>query len=126
MLKGLLAGGIVLGLSAVFPQELAFPFFAVILGMTVGVGPGIAWSHPEGGAFTAEWMAALFLVTLGLLGLWGSPLILAGAWIGHSLWSGLHHVTALGDGLPDGYFRFCVTFDLVSAGFVAYMGTVVA
>lgn len=125
MLKGLLAGGIVLGLSAVFPQELAFSFFAVLLGFVAGVGPGMFWAHPEKEPSAPEWMAALFLVSLALLGLWGSPLILAAAWVGHSLWSGLHTITALGDGLPEGYYRFCLTFDLVAAGFVTYMWTVV-
>ncbi len=47
MLKGLLAGGITLGIAAVFPEPLVLPFFAVVMGLTVGVGPGLAMGNPE-------------------------------------------------------------------------------
>ncbi len=42
MLKGLLAGGVTMGVAAVFPEALVFPFFAAVLGLVAGVGPGMA------------------------------------------------------------------------------------
>ncbi len=71
-----------------------------------------------------EWVAAVFFVGLGLVGLWVSPLFLATALALHGLWSLLRSFTALGDGQPESYARFCVAFDLVLAGFVAYIWTV--
>ena len=48
-------------------------------------------------------------------------LILAAAWVLHAFWDFLHRVTALGDGVPEGYPEFCLTYDLLLAGLVAYM-----
>lgn len=124
MLKGLLTGGITLGIAAVFPQPLVLPFFGAVLGLTVGVGPGIAMGNPEMERVGVEWMAALFFFGLGMVGLWLSPLLLAVALGLHSLWNLLRQFTALGDGQPETYSRFCVTFDLVLAGFVAYIWAV--
>jgi hypothetical protein len=69
-------------------------------------------------------MAAVTFLGLGLVGLWVSPLLLAGAWLLHGIWSFFHHFTALGDGVPGGFSKFCLSYDLVMAGFAAYMGAV--
>ncbi len=121
MLKGLLAAGITLGLAAVFPERLAFPFFAVVLGLVVGVYPGMAMASPEVDSSFPQWVVALVLLGLGLFGLWYSAVLLSAAWLLHALYSFLKGFTALGDGTPEGYPAFCVSFDLVMAAFVAYM-----
>lgn len=121
MLKGLLAGGITLGIAAVFPEHLAFPFFAAVLGLVVGVYPGLAMANPEVESSALQWVVAVGILGLGLLGLWYSALLLSVAWLLHALWSFLKGFTALGDGIPEGYPSFCVSFDLVIAAFVAYM-----
>ena len=122
MLKGLLAGGITLGIAAVFPEALVLSFFAAVLGLTSGGYPGLAMADPINGRPGLEWAVAITLLCLGLVGLWISPLVLAGAWILHWVWSAAHHFTSLGDGLPGGYPEFCLLFDLVIAGFVGYVG----
>ena len=124
MLKGLLAGGITLGIAAVFPEPLVFPFFAVILGLMAGVGPGLAMRGPGEGRPTLQRIAAFFFVGMGLVGLWVTPLLLAGAWLLHGIWSFLHQITGLGDDASEEFFRFSLTFDLVVAGFLAYMWAV--
>ena len=124
MLKGLLAGGITMGVAAVFPEALVLPFFAAILGLIAGVYPGIAMADPLTGGPGLEWTAAAMVMGLGLVGLWVSPFLLAGAWFLHAVWSLLHHFTALGDGFPDSFADFCLPYDLVMGGFVAYMGAV--
>lgn len=124
MLKGLLAGGITLGVAAVFPEALVLAFFLAVLGLVVGVYPGIAMAEPVKGRPALEWTAAVAFLGLGLVGLWVSPLFLAGAWLLHGLWSLLHRFTGLGDGAPGGYPDFCLSFDLVMGGFVAYMWAV--
>jgi len=121
VLKGLLAGGITLGFAAVFPVRLVLPFLAVALGLMAGVYPGMAMADPQGGRWPLEWVLALLLVALGMGGLWTSPVLLAGAFLLHCLWGLLHNFTALGDGTPEGYPAFCITFDLVMAGFVLYV-----
>jgi hypothetical protein len=121
VLKGLLAGGITLGVAAVFPQELVFPFFAVVLGLVAGTFPGLAMAESEEGFPKLEWTVAVGLVAVGMAGLWRSPAYLAWAWIGHGLWSLLHRFTALGDGVGEEYPVVCLTFDLVAAGFVTYV-----
>ncbi|MGW8268279.1 MAG: hypothetical protein ACWGSQ_18070 [Longimicrobiales bacterium] len=121
MLKGLLAGGITVGLAAVFPVGLLFPFLAAVLGLVAGVYPGLAMADPVGGRSGLQWVLALLLTALGLVGLWASPALLAGAFLLHGLWGVLHKFTALGDGISEGYPAFCITFDLVLAGFVLYV-----
>lgn len=121
MLKGLLAGGITMGVAAVFPEDLSFTFFAVVLSLVAGVYPGFAMANREEGRPLLQWIAAMAFVSMGMVGLWYSPLILAGAWVLHAFWDLLHHLTALGDGVPEGYPAFCFTYDLLLAGFVAYM-----
>jgi len=124
MLKGLLAGGLTLGLVAVFPQAMVFHFFTVVLGLMAGVEPGMAMWDPDRGRPTLQWVVALVVVGLGLVGLWINPLLLAGAWLLHWIWNLLHQITGLGDGVPEGFSRFSLTFDLVAAGFVIYMWSV--
>jgi hypothetical protein len=121
VLKGLLAGGITMGVAAVFPEELSLAFFTVVLGLAAGVYPGFAMANPESGRPLIQWVAAVVFVSLGMVGLWISPLILAAAWVLHAFWDFLHHITALGDGVPEGYPAFCISYDLLLAGFVAYM-----
>ncbi|MGD2120664.1 MAG: hypothetical protein PVJ76_02920 [Gemmatimonadota bacterium] len=121
MLKGLLAAGITLGVAAVFPEPLAFSFFAGVLGLVVGVYPGMAMASPDGDSAGPQWAVAVVLLGLGLLGLWHSPLLLSAAWLLHAFWSFLKRFTALGDEIPEGYPAFCLSFDLVMAAFVAYM-----
>ncbi len=124
MLKGLLASGITLGLAAVFPEALVFPFFAAVLGLAAGLYPGLAMGNPQNGRPGVEWAAALVIVVLGLVGLWFSPLLLAAAWLLHALLDLAHAFTALGDGVPEGFPGFFLSFDLVVAGFVLYMWAV--
>jgi hypothetical protein len=126
LLKGLLAAGIALGVAAMFPEALAFAFFAAVLGLIVGVYPGLVMANPEGGKPALQWAVAVAVLALGLVGLWQSPLLLAGAWLLHAFWSLLNRFTALGEGIPEGYPGFCVSFDLVTAAFVAYMWGVAA
>ena len=121
MLKGLLAAGITMGVAAVFPQALVFPIYAAVLGLVVGILPGLAMADKEAGRPGVQWVAAILLLGLGLLGLWISPLLLAGAWVLQGLWALLHRVTALGDGVPEGYPGFCAAYGFVTASFVAYM-----
>jgi hypothetical protein len=121
VLKGLLAAGITLGVAAVFPEHLAFPFFAGVLGLVVGVYPGIAMANPDVESAGPQWVVAIGLLGMGLLGLWHSPLLLSAAWLLHALWAFLKRFTAFGDEIPEGYPAFCVSFDLVMAAFVAYM-----
>jgi hypothetical protein len=121
LLKGLLAGGIALGVAAVFPQALALSFFVVVLGLMAGVEPGMAMRIPEKGGVGFRWFVALVFVGLGLVGLAVNPLFLAGAWFLHWAWHLLHQVTALGDGVPEGFSQFSLTFDLVVGGFVIYL-----
>ena len=49
VLMGFLAGGITMGVAAVFPEELSFAFFAVVLGLAAGVYPGFAMANSEAG-----------------------------------------------------------------------------
>jgi hypothetical protein len=121
LLKGLLAAGITLGFAAVFPEQLAFAFFAGVLGLVVGVYPGIAMASPEVDSSLLQWVVAVGILGLGLLGLWHSALLLSGAFLLHGLLSFLKGFTALGDGVPEGYPAFSLSFDIVLAAFVAYM-----
>lgn len=121
VLKGLLASGITMGVAAVFPEALVFSFFVGVLGLIVGVYPGMAMANTEGGHPVLEWMVALVILILGVSALWVSPFLLCGAWLLHAFWALMHPVTGLGDGAPGGFSRFCVSYDLVTACFVAYM-----
>ena len=121
VLKGLLAGGVTLGVAAVFPEALVLPFLVAVLGFSSGVYPGLAMANPEHGRPALEWVVALMALTLGLVGLFLSPLALIGAWIFHALWSLAHQVTGLGDGFPEGYPATTFAFGLVMAGFLLFL-----
>lgn len=126
MLRGLVVGGLVLGVAAVFPEGLVFPFFVMILGLFSGVLPGVAMARPEESRPGLEWAAAVLVLGMGMAGLWLSPLYLVAAWLLHGLWGSLHRATARADILPAWYPGFCITFDLVMGGFVIYMWLVAA
>jgi len=121
VLKGLLTGGITVGIAAVFPEALILPFFLAVLGLVSGLYPGLSMAEHGPGRSGPQWTVALLLLGLGMAGLWVSPLLLAGAWLLRAAWDFLHSVTALGEGIPEGFPGACVLFDLVVAGFVAYM-----
>ena len=121
MLKGLLVGGITLGVAAVFPEALVFPFLAVVLGVMAGAYPGMAMADPRSGSVPAHWAVAVLLTTLGLAGLWISPALLGLAFLLHCLWSFLLRSTALGDWMTEGFPSFSIPFDLVLAGFALYV-----
>ena len=119
---GLLAAGITMGVAAVFPPNLVFSFLAAVLGLVVGLYPGLAMATPDVGRPGLEWTMAVLILLLGLVGLWISPLVLAVAWLLHGLWSLMHRVTGIGDQVPEGVPGTCFTFDLVMAVFTAFMG----
>jgi hypothetical protein len=121
VLKGLLAGGITLGVAAVFPEPLVFTFLAVVLGMLLGAYPGMAMANPEAGKPALEWAVALLIAATALAGLWASPLLLTGAFLLHCAWSFLHRFTALGDGVSEAFPGFSLTYDLVLAGFSIFV-----
>lgn len=120
MLKGLLAGGVTMGVAAVFPEALAFPFFTAVLGLAAGVGPGMAMADPMASP-GRQWVASIIILALAIVGLWLSYLLLAGAWVLFGLWSLLLPKTISTDAVPDGYPGFICSYSLVSAAFVAYM-----
>jgi len=122
--KGLLAGGITTGIAAVFPEAVAFPFFAAVLGLFLGVYPGIAMVDPIESRPGIQWVVAVCLLILGLVGLWDSPILLAAAWLIFGCWALLHRLTGVGEGVPEGYPSFAFSYSLVAAGFVAYMSVV--
>jgi hypothetical protein len=121
VLKGLLAGGITLGVAAVFPEPLVFTFLTVVLGLILGVYPGMALANPEEGRPALQWGFAILITAVALMGIATSPLLLAGAFLLHCVWSLLHKVTALGDGVPEGFPGFAATYDLVLAGFSLFV-----
>ena len=121
MLKGLLAAGITMGLAAVFPEGLVFPFFAAFLGLFAGIFPGLAMADPVDGRPGLAWVVAITILITGLAGLWGNPLLLAGSWILLGFWSLLHRGEGLGKGVPEGLPSFILSFSLVIAAFIAYM-----
>lgn len=121
MLKGLLAGGITLGVAAIFPEALVLPFLAAILGLAAGAYPGLAMANAEHGRPTLQWVVAVGILILGVHGLIHSPMLLFVAWGLHGLWALLHRFTALGDGVPESYAAASFSFDVVMVGFLVYM-----
>ena len=121
MLKGLLAAGITMGLAAVFPEGLVFPFFAAFLGLFLGIFPGLAMADPMEGRPGLNWVVAVTILITGLAGLWGSALLLAGSWILLGLWAILHRGEGLGKGVPEGLPGFILSYSLVTAAFITYM-----
>lgn len=118
---GLVAAGITMGVAAIFPPPLVFSFQAAVLGLVVGLYPGLAMATPVGGRPSLQWTMAVLILLLGLVGLWISPLLLAAAWLIHGLWSLMYRVTGMGEQVPEGFPRACFTFDLVMAAFATYM-----
>lgn len=124
MLKGLLVGGITMGVTAVFPETLALSFLGAVLGLMSGVFPGMAMADPMTGRPVLQWIVAVMILTLGLVGLWATPVFLAAAWFLHGLWALLHRFTGMGEGVPEGLPGFFLSYDLIMTAFVAYMWSV--
>ena len=121
VLKGLLAGGMTMAVAAVFPETLVYPFFAAVLGLVAGVYPGLAMADPMQGNVGTYWFVALLVLGLGLVGLWISPALLAGAWLLHGLWAVVVGARETGEEVPEGLPGFSLAFALVSASFVTYL-----
>jgi hypothetical protein len=125
VLKGLLAGGITMGVAAVFPEPVVFPFYSTMLGAGAGVGLGIAMGGPNSSP-TLHWLEAFVVIALGLIGLWIDAGFLVGAWIIHGIWCLCLPMTLSEDDIPEGYPAFAFGFSLVSASFVTYLWAAVA
>ena len=116
----MLAGGITMGVAAVFPEALAFPFFTAVLGLGAGVGPGLAMADPNVSS-GGQWVVAILILALGMVGLWVSTLLVAGAWVVFGIWSLFLPKTISRDAVPEGYPGFVVAYAFVAASFIAYM-----
>ena len=121
VLKGLLAAGITMGVAAVFPEALVFPFLVAVLGLFLGVYPGIALAEPVEGRAGVQWTIAVALLIMGLVGLWASPLLLGVAWLLHGLWAVSHRLNRMEEAVPEGLPAFSLSYSLVMASFIGYM-----
>jgi len=124
ILKGLLAGGVTMAIAAVFPEHLVYPLLAAVLGLMTGMYAGMSMADPLAGRSRLHWFVALVVLGAGLVGLWVSPLLLAGAWLLHGLWALTQGWAGEGEGAPEGLPGFSLAFSLVLASFATYMWAV--
>lgn len=121
LLKGSLLALVTIGMSLMLPEELVYPFFALLLSLAAGVYVGFAVVDTSGTEYILQWVVALGFVGLGLIGIWISPYFLAAGWILHAIWDLLHHKHVLKTKTEEWYPPFCLSYDLVVAGFIIYL-----
>jgi uncharacterized protein DUF6010 len=83
------------------------------VGFAVGAGASGLW-------FLAEFVQAVGIGALGLLGLRGSPYWLAAGWAVHPVWDVVLHYVGAGHAFaPEPWVIACVSFDLIIAAYIA-------
>ena len=89
--RGIVLAGLTLALVASLPPERGIALLALLLAFAAAVYVGLAEAGPDRSERRLQWVVALAFVGLALLGLWKSPLALAGGWLLHAAWDWRHH-----------------------------------
>ena len=115
--RGIVLAGLTLALVASLPPERGIALLALLLAFAAAVYVGLAEAGPDRSERRLQWAVALSFVGLALLGLWKSPLALAGGWLLHAAWDWRHHHRHAVRSAP-WYPPTCLTYDLVIAAFL--------
>lgn len=122
--RGILLAGVTLAVVSVLPPERGIDLLALLLAFAAAVYVGVAEAEPDRSERHLQWLVALGFVALALLGLWKSPLALAGGWLLHAAWDWRHHRRRPLRAAP-WYPPSCFAYDLVIAAFLCvwwYLG----
>jgi uncharacterized protein DUF6010 len=125
ILGGVLGAGLVIGLLyfAAKPGDLPLlgqSLFGLLLGSTGAVYLGAALSKGEPRWLAAELAAALAVLALAWLGLWGSPKWLAAGYALHALWGAAHYPRLVKTSVVPWLPPLSAAFDLVVAAWILW------
>lgn len=111
--------------SGIVPHP--FDFHAVLLAAIAAVYVGFALTDGRLRLVFLETGAAVGFLALVLVGLVGSPMLLALGFMLHGFWDLMHHPKrGIETRLPEWYPPFCAAYDFVHAAFFLLLGITVA
>jgi hypothetical protein len=118
VVAGAVLGGATLVIPALFGDDVAFGFLAVLLGMIAGVYLGFALADGRLRALRTEYAGIVVHGALAIVALaTGSALVLAAGYLCHAVWDSLHPRT-VDTVVPWWYVPLCVGYDVVVGVYV--------
>lgn len=122
ILKGAALALITIGISLYIPEDIFYPFFALLLTFAAGVYAGFAIvdkDHYQ--EYKLQVLFSLIFIALAVLGIWKLPLLIAVGWAIHGLWDLLHHLRQLKTETGRSYPLFCLSYDFIVAWYIYYV-----
>jgi len=122
LLKGAVLALITIGISFYIPEELFYPYYALLLTFAAGVYVGFAIVDKEHyQEYKLQIIFSLIFIGLAFLGIWVLPLLIAVGWAIHGLWDLLHHLRQLKTETGRSYPLFCLSYDFIIAWYIFYV-----
>lgn len=116
---GTMFGAVTLVVPALLDEDDAFGFLSILLGMIGAVYLGFVLMDGRAREFRIEYAGFVLFAALATVALTtGSALVLAGGFIGHALWDGLHRDRGIHTAIPWWYVPLCLGFDVVVGAYV--------
>jgi hypothetical protein len=120
-----LAAAVIL-VATFLPDPQALVLFAVLLGLTAGVYIGFGMADGRSWEQSVEIGVGLLFFAVAALGLWVSPMVIAGGFLAHIVWDLLHHPRRMGTIVTIWYPPICAMFDMIIAGYIGIRWMVLA
>jgi hypothetical protein len=110
--------------TAVFlPAPQALVLFAVLLGLTAGVYIGFGLADGRSWEQGIELVVGLIFFAVAAIGVWVSPLVIAGGFMAHAAWNMFHHPRLVGTQVVMWCPPICAMFDMMMAGYIVVRWT---
>jgi hypothetical protein len=108
-------------ISSFIPEQLFYPFFALLLAFAAGAYLGFATvDKAHKNEYFLQIGFALVFLTMAFLGIWLFPLLIAFGWAMHGIWDLLHHLRQLQTETSKSYPLLCLSYDFTVAWFIFY------
>jgi hypothetical protein len=109
---------VVISVATYLPDPQALVLLAVLLGLTAGVYVGFGLADGRSWEQGLEIVVALGFFGVAAVGVWVSPLIIAGGFMAHMVWDFLHHPRRITTAVTMWYPPVCAMFDMIIAGYI--------
>jgi len=118
ILGAMTLAAVVITAAAFLPAPQALVLFAVLLGLTSGIYIGFGLADGRSWEQGLELLAGLIFFAVAAIGVWVSPLVIAGGFMAHAVWALVHHPRRVGTQVVMWYPPICAMFDMIMAGYI--------